>query len=65
MVSTLIGLIVLIIVIGIVVYLLKMLIDLIPMDERFKQIAWVLILLVAVLIILARVLPLLGVQNPI
>ena len=65
MVETLIGLVVLVIVVGIVVYLLRLLVNLIPMDENFKQIAWVLILLVAVLIVIARVLPLLGVHTPV
>ena len=63
MVEALIGLVILIIVVGIVLYLLRLLINLIPMDENFRQIAWVLVILVAVLIILARVLPLLGVHT--
>lgn len=62
MVDALIGLIILIIVVGIVVYLLRLLINMIPMDENFKQIAWVLLLLVAILVIIARALPLLGVH---
>ncbi|MGR9413155.1 hypothetical protein [Rhizobium leguminosarum] len=61
MIDSLVALIILLIVVGIVVYLLNMLIDLIPMDGRFKQIAKVLLILVAVLIIIARVLPMLGV----
>lgn len=61
MVESLIALIILIIVLGIVVFLVNMLIDLIPMDGRFKQIAKVLIILVAVLILLMRALPLIGV----
>jgi hypothetical protein len=64
MVDTLIGLIILIIVLGIVIYLLHLLLNMIPMDERFRQIAWVLILLVAVLIVIARALPMLGVRMP-
>ena len=64
MVDTLIGLIVLIIVLGIVIYLLHMLLNVIPMDDRFRQIAWVLILLVAILIVIMRVLPMLGVRVP-
>jgi hypothetical protein len=62
MVESLIALIILIIVLGIVVFLVNMLIDLIPMDGRFKQIAKVLIILVAVLILLMRALPLIGVS---
>lgn len=60
--SALISLIVLIIVVGIVAYLIKMLIDMLPIDGRFKQIAGILVMLVAVLIILSRALPLIGVQ---
>lgn len=62
MISTLISLIVLVLVVGIVLYLVQLLLALVPMDERFKKIAWVLILLIAVLIVLAKVLPLLGVS---
>lgn len=62
MVESLIALIILIIVLGIVVFLINMLVDLIPMDGRFKQIAKVLIILVAVLILLMRALPLIGVS---
>lgn len=63
MVESLIALIILIIVLGIVVFVINMLIDLIPMDGRFKQIAKVLLILVAVLILLMRALPLIGVST--
>ena len=62
MISALVTLIVLVIVIGIVLYLLNLLIEMLPMDGNFKQVAKVLIILVAVLIVLARALPLLGVN---
>ena len=62
MISALVTLIVLVIVIGIVLYLLNLLIDMLPMDGNFKQVAKVLIILVAVLIVLAKALPLLGVN---
>jgi hypothetical protein len=62
MVESLIALIILIIVVGIVVFLINMLIDLIPMDGRFKQIAKVLLILVAVLTIILRALPLIGIS---
>lgn len=62
MVEGLIGFLVLIIVVGIVAYLLNMLLDMVPMDERFKQVARILLLLIAVLIVLMRALPLLGVS---
>lgn len=60
--SGLIGLLILIIVVGIVAYLIKMLIDMLPIDGRFKQIAGILVMLIAVLIILSRALPLIGVS---
>jgi hypothetical protein len=62
MIDGLIGLIVVVIVVGIVAYLIKMLIDMLPVDGRFKNIANILVMLVAVLIVLSRALPLLGVQ---
>lgn len=62
MIDALIGLLIVIIVVGIVVYLLKMIIDLIPMPANFKQIAWILLLLIAILIILGKALPLLGIS---
>ena len=62
MINGLIALLVVIIVVGIVAYLIKMLIDMLPLDDRFKQIAGVLLMLVAILIILAKALPLLGVS---
>lgn len=61
MVESLIALLILIIALGIVVFVINMLIDLIPMDPRFKSIAKVLLILVAVLILIARALPLIGV----
>lgn len=61
MVNGLIGLVVVIIVVGIVAYLVTLLVNKLPLDGRFKQVANVLIMLIAVLIILARALPLLGV----
>jgi hypothetical protein len=63
MIESLIALIILIIVLGIVVFVINMLIDLIPMDGRFKQIAKVLLILVAVLILILRALPLVGVST--
>jgi len=62
MVSALISLLILVVIVGIVVFILKLLLDMIPMDARFKQIAWVLLILIAVLIVLYRALPLLGVS---
>lgn len=62
MIDALIGLLVLVLVLGIVIYVVKLIIDMIPMDARFKQIAWLLLILIAVLILLARALPLLGIS---
>jgi hypothetical protein len=62
MIGDLIGLIVAIVVVGIVAGLIAVLVDMIEMDARFKKMARVLIMLVAVLIILAHALPLLGVS---
>ena len=58
----LIGLLVLVVVVGIVYYILALLLDRIPMDEGFKQIARVLLILVCILVVLQRALPLLGVD---
>lgn len=61
--SALISLLITILVVGIVAYVIVYCIDLLPIDGRFKQIARVLVLLIAVLIILMRALPLLGVYS--
>lgn len=62
MIDGLVGLLILIVVLGIVLYLLLMIIDLIPMEGTFKQIAKILLILICVLILLSRVLPLIGVH---
>lgn len=64
MVSALITLLILIVITGIVYYILTLLLDLIPMQENFKQIAKVILLLICVLVVLARALPLIGVSLP-
>ena len=64
MISALIGLLVLIIIIGIIFYVLRQVLNLIPMEENFKQIALVMLLLVCVLVVLAKALPLIGVSLP-
>lgn len=64
MIDALISFLILVLVLGIVVYVVKMIIDIVPMDARFKQIAWVLLLLIAVLILISRALPLLGISGP-
>lgn len=62
MIDGLIALIVLIIIVGIVCWILLKLVDMLPMEGNFKQIAHALVILVAVLIVLAKALPLLGVH---
>lgn len=61
MISALITLLVVVIIVGLIAGLVIWLIDMLPMDGRFKQIARVLVVLVAVLIILAKALPLINV----
>ena len=62
MIEALIALLIVILVVGIVAWLVVWLIDMLPMDGRFKQIARVIVMVIAVLIILVKALPLLGVQ---
>jgi hypothetical protein len=62
MIEGLIGLLVLIIIVGIVAWLVIWLIDTIPLPAPFGQIARVLVILIAVLIILYRALPLIGIS---
>lgn len=57
MIELLLTLVILIIVIGLVMYL----IDLAPIDARFKQMAKVVLIFVLVLIVLMQVVPLVGV----
>lgn len=64
MIQGLIALLIVILVVGIVAAIIIYLIDLLPIEGNFKQIARVLVLLIAVLIILLRALPLLGVAVP-
>lgn len=63
MIEGLISLIVLIVIVGIVAWIIIKLVDMLPMEGNFKQIARALIILVAVLIVLMRALPLLGVAT--
>ncbi len=62
--GALISLILLVIVVGVVVYIVGLLLDKVPMDAGFKKIAYVLIVLVAILIVCNKALPLLGVAAP-
>lgn len=63
MISGLIALLIAVIVVGIMAWLITYIIDMLPIDGPFKQIAKVLVLLVAVLVILAKALPLLGLEG--
>lgn len=62
MVEGLISLLILCVVVGIIAWLVLWLIDTLPLPAPFGQIARVLIIIIAVLIILYRALPLLGVS---
>ena len=64
MVTALIGLLITILVVGLVAAIIIYCIDLLPLDPRFHQAAHILVMLIAVLIILLRALPLLGVAIP-
>jgi len=61
MISGLIGLLVVILVVGIVASVIPYCVHLLPIEANLKQIARVLVMLIAALIILYRALPLLGV----
>lgn len=60
MVEPLIALLILILVVGIVAWFVTWLIDMLPMEGRFRQIAKAIVLVIAVLIILVRALGVLG-----
>jgi hypothetical protein len=62
MINALIILLVTVLVVGLVAYLIIMLVDMLPIEGQFKQVARVLIMIIAVLVILAKALPLLGVS---
>lgn len=62
MVESLISLVVLVVIVGIVAWIVLRLVDMLPMEAGFQQIARALVILVAVLIVLFRALPLLGVS---
>lgn len=59
MADALLGLLIAIIVVGIVVLIAIKLLDLVPMDARFKSIATLLIYLVAALVIIQKAWPIL------
>lgn len=61
MIDALIALFVVVLVVGIVLYIVTLLIKKIPMDSDFKQILLVVAVLIAVLIVIGRALPLLGI----
>lgn len=62
MVEGLIALLIVVVVVGIVAGLIVWCIDMLPIEPNFKQIARVLVIVIAVLVILLRALPLLGVS---
>lgn len=62
MIEGLVGLLILVVIVGIVLWLCMLLIDMLPIEGNFKQIAKVLLILICILILLARALPMLGVH---
>lgn len=62
MISALVALLIVVLVVGLIAWLVLKLIDMLPIDGNFKQIAKVLVMVIAVLIVLLRALPLLGVS---
>ncbi len=62
MIEGLIALLIVIVVVGIVAWLIIYCIDLLPIEGNFKAIARVLVMVIAVLIVLAKALPLLGIH---
>jgi hypothetical protein len=63
MIESLVQLLIAILVIGLVAAVITYCIDLLPIDPRFRQIAKALVLIIAVLVILVRALPLLGMHT--
>lgn len=62
MVESLIGLTITVIIVGIVALIAIKLLDMLPMEGGFKDVARLLIILVAVLVVILRALPLIGVS---
>lgn len=64
MISELIYLVVFIVVVGLVLWLLGYIIDLVPMQEPFKRVAKIALMVIGVLIIVMVLLQFLGVLGP-
>lgn len=62
MVNALVALLITVLIVGLIAWVVIYCIDLLPIDGPFKQIARVLVMLIAVLIIILKALPLLGVS---
>lgn len=62
MIDGLIGLLVVVLVVGIVYYVLTLVVNKLPIDDTFKQIFNLILILICVLVIVARALPLLGIH---
>jgi len=62
MVSALVSLLILVVIIGVVLWLVLMLVDALPIEGQFKQVARILVILICVLILLSRALPLAGIN---
>jgi len=59
MISILISLLIWLVIAGIVFLIVKVLLDMVPMDARIKQIAYLILALIIVLVLIQRLLPLL------
>jgi hypothetical protein len=61
MIEALISLLIVVLVVGLVAWIIIYCVELLPLEANFKQIARAIILVIAVLVILLRALPLLGI----
>lgn len=59
MISMLISLLIWLVIAGIVFLIVKYILDMVPMDARFKQIAYLILALIIVLVLIQKLLPLL------
>lgn len=59
MISVLISLLVWLVIAGIIFLIVKYILDMVPMDARFKQIAYLILALIIVLVLIQKLLPLL------
>lgn len=60
MIDTLIAVIITLIIVGVVYYVVNLVLDMLPMDGRIRQIINVLLVIVLALIVISQLLPLIG-----